>query len=101
MKFHVYFIGVKLVGLYSSCTVELCWSRVGIVIVYRARPSSRSRNFRTRIFMKELTNQILLPGFRAVLTVHFQVNGGVYMLTVFASFLADSEGEEQDDGFLG
>ena len=53
------------------------------------------------IFMKELTNQILLPGFRAVLTVHSQVNGGVYMLTAFASFLADSEGEEQDDGFLG
>ena len=49
------------------------------------------------IFMKELTNQILLPGFRAVLTVHFQVNGGVYVLTAFASFLADSEGEEQDD----
>ena len=23
------------------------------------------------------------------------------MLTAFASFLADSEGEEQDDGFLG
>ena len=40
------------------------------------------------IFMKELTNQIL-------------VNGGVYMLTAFASFQADSEGEEQDDGFLG
>ena len=55
------------------------------------------------IFMKELTNQILLPGFRAVLTVHSQVNGGVYIhvLTAFASFLADSEGEEQDDGFLG
>ena len=32
------------------------------------------------IFMKELTNQILLPGFRAVLTVHSQVNGGVYIL---------------------
>ena len=30
-----------------------------------------------------------------------QSNGGVYMLTAFASFLADSEGEEQDDGFLG
>ena len=55
------------------------------------------------IFMKELTNQILLPGFRAVLTVHSQVNGGVYVyiLTAFASFLEDSEGEEQDDGFLG
>ena len=53
------------------------------------------------IFMKELTNHILLPGFRAVLTVHSEVNGGVYMLTAFASFLADSEGEEQDDGFLG
>ena len=39
------------------------------------------------IFMKELTNQILLPGFRAVLTVHSQVNGGVYILTAFASFL--------------
>ena len=26
---------------------------------------------------------------------------GVHMLTAFASFLADSEGEEQDDGFLG
>ena len=35
------------------------------------------------------------------LTVHSQVNGGVYMLTAFASFLADSQGEEQDDGFLG
>ena len=53
------------------------------------------------IFMKELTNQILLPGFRAVLTVHSQVNVNVYVLTAFASFLADSEGEEQDDGFLG
>ena len=50
------------------------------------------------IFMKELTN---LPGFRAVLTVHSQVNDGVYMLTAFASFLTDSEGEEQDDEFLG
>ena len=52
------------------------------------------------IFIKELTNQILLPDFRVVLTVHSQVNGGVYMLTAFTSFLADSEGEEQDDGFL-
>ena len=51
------------------------------------------------VFIKELTNQILLPGFRAVLTVHSQVN--VYMLAAFASFVADSEGEEQDDGFLG
>ena len=39
------------------------------------------------VFINELTNQILLPGFRAVLTVHSQVNGGVYMLTAFASFL--------------
>ena len=46
------------------------------------------------VFIKELTNQILLPGFRAVLIVHFQVNGGVYMLTAFASFVEDSEGEE-------
>ena len=51
------------------------------------------------VFIKELTNQILLPGFRAVLTVHSEVNGGVYMLTAFASFLADNEGEEQDDDF--
>ena len=55
------------------------------------------------IFIKELTNQILLPGFVSgqLLTVHSQVNGGVYMymLTAFASFLADNE--EQDDGFLG
>ena len=25
----------------------------------------------------------------------------IYMVTAFASFLADSEGEEQDNGFLG
>ena len=48
------------------------------------------------IFITELTNQILLPG-----KVHSQMNGCVYMLTAFASFLADSEDEEQDDGFLG
>ena len=36
-----------------------------------------------------------------MLTVHSQVNGGVYMLTAFASFLEDSEGKKQDDGFLG
>ena len=53
------------------------------------------------IFIKELTNQILLPRFRAVLRVHPQVNGGLYMLTAFASFVADSEDEEQNDGFLG
>ena len=53
------------------------------------------------IFIKELTNQILLPGFWAVLTVHSEVNGGVYMLTAIASFQVDSEGKEQDDGFLG
>ena len=51
------------------------------------------------IFKKELTNQILLPGFRAVLTVHSEVNGGMYMYMLTA--LADSEGGEQDDGFLG
>ena len=46
------------------------------------------------ICIKELTNQILLPGTWQLLTVHSQVNGGVYMLTAFASFLEDSEGEE-------
>ena len=47
------------------------------------------------IFIKEF------PETEQLLTVHSQVNGGVYMLTALASFLADSEGEEQDDGFLG
>ena len=55
------------------------------------------------IFIKELTNQILLPGFRAVLTVHSEVNGGTRCVHAnsLCFVLADSEGEEQDDGFLG
>ena len=51
------------------------------------------------VFIKELTNQILLPGTRLVADSAFSSEWRC--VHAFASFLADSEGEEQDDGFLG
>ena len=57
------------------------------------------------IFIKELTNQILLPRTRVLADsavssgwrcIHAKDNS-----SAFAPFLADSGGEEQDDGFLG
>ena len=49
-------------------------------------------------FIKELTNQILLPGFSADSAFSSEL---WCVHADFASFLADSEGEKQDDGFLG
>ena len=51
------------------------------------------------IFIKELTNQILLPGFRAVADSAFSSEWRCVHANSLC-FVADSEGEEQDDGCL-
>ena len=57
------------------------------------------------IFIKEFTNQIRVPRTRILPDSAFS-NGWRCMhakdnSSAFAPFLADSGGEEQDDGFLG
>ena len=57
------------------------------------------------IFIKEFTNQIRIPRTRILADSAFS-NGWRCMHAkdnslAFAPFLADSGGEEQDDGFLG
>ena len=52
------------------------------------------------IFIKELTNQILLPRTRILADSAFS-SGWRCVHAKNAPFLADSGGEEQDDGFLG
>ena len=54
------------------------------------------------IFIKELTNQILLPGNRAVADRAFSSEWRcVHTNSLCFVSGRDSEGEEQDDGFLG
>ena len=53
------------------------------------------------IFKKELTNQILLPRTRKVADSAFSSEWRCVHEQRFVSFLAESGGEEQDDGFLG
>ena len=55
------------------------------------------------IFIKELTNQILVPRTRILADSEFSSGWrwGCMLISAFASFLADSGGKGQDDGFLG
>ena len=54
------------------------------------------------IFIKESTNQIRVPRTRILADSAFSSGCmAVCMLTIFAPFLADNVGEEQDNGFLG